>query len=451
MRNLRYKQNGHAALLFVLIFGALVAALALQINTAQALMAKARLADATDVAVLAVSAQNSPNTQLNKQLAKKYIESYLPDADVTINTVTRTNCFSSSNSNTNTCERSHRYTQYDINSTISNHFLFNLNNESDTFSVTQASAAKRLQGDSIDLVFVIDYSGSMDERLAGERKFIQVRNIVNEVLDELNKYQGIQTLTNRVSVIPFSEFTSSVGAASPTLCSSLHQRILPFVDELYYDRLAYSTQFNTYSYQFNAAQTVNNWATNRAIDTEMACDSGIYGFSNGVSRRYFGGTNSLHQALPFHNISFTDDFDLVKREVATFRPRGATSIYQGIIKGAQQINALPSPNPRQLLLLLSDGDDTKGAYSRLGLTTVPTADLVNHNLCGKIKSDLSGRSTNDGRLSTFNMALIGFGHNAHSQTMKRCFDEKNIYDASNSQQLLDIILNLITEEIGHLS
>jgi len=72
------KQSGHAGLLFALIAPALFALFILASDGARALQNKARLGDAAEATVLAISAQASAIT--SSQLAENYISHYMTDA-----------------------------------------------------------------------------------------------------------------------------------------------------------------------------------------------------------------------------------------------------------------------------------------------------------------------------------------------------------------------------------
>lgn len=424
------KQQGHAAILFALIIPAMWGFFTIAIDGSRAIQTKARLGDATEAAALALAAKNSTNLTQNKALAKDYIEAYLPDADISIPKVLRTECRVSDGRE---CEGASRYAQYDIDTLIKQDPWVPVGNDfvgfKGAYDVTHTSTARKYQGDSIDIAFVMDYSGSMNDRWQGKPKYKHVRDIINDVLDELEEYQGIQEINNKVALVPYAEFTARPddGRRCP---SWPYRQPIRFVDYLYYQK---NSRDRVY---VDARRTVNNWRVDRSLDANMVCNFEDY-------RDYY---------LSYKNVPFTDSFRRLRDDMQSFRPGGATASYQGIIKAAQLFDQLDTPNPRQLMVILSDGDDTNGNNGPLSrYSPVPTEALVDAGLCENIKATLNSQRTTDNRPVTFQFALIGFDYNVSKNPLTECIGTENVYDAANPDELLDIILNLISEEIGHLS
>ncbi|MEZ8102521.1 TadE/TadG family type IV pilus assembly protein [Vibrio bivalvicida] len=426
MRSSRTKQSGHAALLFALIIPGMWGFFTLAIDGSRALQTKARLGDATEAAALALAAKNSPNTSENKSLAKDYISAYISDSDISITKIGRSECHVSNNLD---CDGANRYSQYSLEVSINQDAWLHTQEFvgfGDSYDVAHAATARKYQGDSIDISFVMDYSGSMHESWKGKPKYIRVRDIINDVLDELETYQGIQEINNKVSLVPYAEFTAR--PKDNLSCGWRSKSPLPYVDELYYKKRGRN-------YKLDAYKTVQRWRDSRASDKDMVCAHELY--------RNFG--------MSYKNVSFVDKFDQLRSEMKKFRPGGATASYQGIIKSAQYFDQLSDPNPRQLMVILSDGDDKNGNHGPMSSREpVPTKALINQGLCEDIRAELNSRKTSDNRPVTFQIALIGFGYNVGKNPLTQCVGEENVYDAANPDELLDIILNLISEEIGHL-
>ncbi|WP_253820852.1 TadE/TadG family type IV pilus assembly protein [Vibrio sp. 99-70-13A1] len=469
------KQRGHAALLFALIIPGVWGLFTLAIDGSRALQNKARLGDAAEVSALALAARNSENEQENRALATLYIDAYLEDKESiqSINII-RTECKASSQTD---CDGGTRYNEYAIDIVTTHNSWLPTSGDlvgfGETYDVSHDSVARKYQGDSIDISFVVDYSGSMNENWKGKKKYKAVREIVNSVLDELDKYQDTALTLNRVSIIPYSEYTDKLGSDGITECrdSQLLQQCrsqcystysqcysscnswdwncrnrctstyydceddcydqydnrgtIEFIDELHYA--------NTNSNTVDPTVTVNNIWNNQADNRDMVCNFDKYD----------------NDSYPFFNLSFTDNFTSIKNSMKNFRPDGWTGSYQGIIKSAQFFGDLTDPNPRQLMVILSDGLDKVGSGTfRNG---IPTASLVNAGMCTEIKAELNSRQTNSNRPVNFQMAFVGFDYTvSDNQALANCVGIENVYDAADPDELLDIILNLISEEIGHL-
>ncbi|WCP68225.1 pilus assembly protein TadG-related protein [Vibrio tubiashii] len=426
MHSSRRKQSGHAALLFALIIPGMWGFFTLAIDGSRALQTKARLGDASEVAALALAARNSSNLSENKKLAEDYISTYVSDSDISITKVERSECHVSNNLD---CDGANRYSQYSLEVSINQDAWLPTQEFvgfGENYDVAHAATARKYQGDSIDVSFVMDYSGSMDERWQGKAKYKHVRDIINDVLKELESYQGIQEIKNKVSLVPYSEFTAR--PKDNFSCGWGEPKPISYVDELHYKK-------SGSKYKLDAQKTVNMWKYSRANDKDMACAHRLYRSS---TTRY-------------KNVPFTDNFDLLRNEMSKFRPGGSTSSYQGIIKSAQYFERLSDPNPRQLMVILSDGDDTRTRNGPMRSNEpVPTRALISHGLCDDIRTELNSRKTSDNRPVTFQIALIGFSYSVDNNPLTQCVGEDNVYDAANPDELLDIILNLISEEIGHL-
>ncbi len=72
-------------------------------------------------------------------------------------------------------------------------------------------------------------------------------------------------------------------------------------------------------------------------------------------------------------------------------------------------------------------------------------------MCDVIREKLNARKTADDRPVNFQMAFVGFDYRIQdNKALSDCVGRENVYDAADPDELLDIILNLISEEIGHL-
>lgn len=468
------QQRGHAVLMFILMIPALFGLFTLAIDGSRAMQNKARLGDAAEVSALALAAQNSDSDWENKQLATRYIDAYIKDKEsIESIKVVRTECKASQQTD---CEGGTRYNQYAIE-IVTKHSPWlpaqdGMVGFDGDYEVAHSGIARKYQGDSIDISFVVDYSGSMENYWKGKRKYIAVRDIVNNVLNELEKYQGVGLTPNRVSIIPYSEYTDKSPTEGITDCR--------FEDQL---EQCEDDCIDTYNQCVSSCWNngCRNKCARRLNSCQRSCDREYderrkpLGFVDEL--RYFGDQNKVdtgstlatlwqskandrdmvcnfmryeeNRSYRFYNVSFTDRFESVKDDLYEFRPGGWTGSYQGIIKSAQYFERLDSPNPRQLMVILSDGIDNveRGTFAN----GVPTASLVRAGMCDVIREKLNARKTADNRPVNFQMAFVGFDYRIQdNKALSDCVGRENVYDAADPDELLDIILNLISEEIGHL-
>ncbi|MGT0150513.1 hypothetical protein ACT691_18250 [Vibrio metschnikovii] len=88
--------------------------------------------------------------------------------------------------------------------------------------------------------------------------------------------------------------------------------------------------------------------------------------------------------------------------------------------------------------MLSDGEDN---------FTNTTNKLISAGLCSTILNTLN--SKNDVQA---HMVAVGFAYNINAYPqMKNCVGEENVFSARNPEDIKNKILELITEEIGHLA
>lgn len=414
MRGSLKKQRGNAAILFALLIPGFYGLFALGIDGSRAIQNRARLGDAAEVAALALSAQNSANEQQNNALARLYVDAYIRDKEnnVPMNIV-RTECQLTDQTE---CEGGARYSQYDISITTTHEAWFPGNENfvgfEETYSVTHAGTARKYQGDSIDIAFVTDLSGSMANKWGGwngKPKYKEVQSIISDVLVELDKFNEESTdpdELNKVALVPFALYTvDGVGER----CRSGRKYIY------YSDQIVRGNGTND-----SARKTVANmW---QIKSPKVRCD--------------------YPSSYDYHTTSLTTDFKKVEDEIYSFSPNGGTASFQGIIRAAQVLKATQDPNPRRLIVILSDGDDNDSNLA---------SKLVNQGMCTEIIKGLSEDTTVSGRPVTAQMALIGFTYDvSDNEALARCVGEDNVYDASDPDELLEIILNLISEEIGHI-
>jgi tight adherence protein G len=114
------------------------------------------------------------------------------------------------------------------------------------------------------------------------------------------------------------------------------------------------------------------------------------------------------------------------------------------MRGAQMLSE--GTNPRRLLIVLSDGDDTGSTQTNIHRK------LVDAGMCNKIREELSSGTSASGQTIKARLAVVGFDYDVNDNTALRdCAGDENVFKAQNTDDILNKILELITEEIGHLN
>lgn len=411
------KQSGHAAILFAMIIPALFGLFTLASDGARALQTKARIQDAAEVATLAVSAHNADNTdssgadsgsQINRDIATDFLEQYMVDmTEVSDLKIIKKNCDDIKECRDGLNIGEARFFQYEVEAKTDHKSWFPGNEAivgfGESFTVAGAATARKYQSEAVDVVFAADFSGSMADGWNGgnKKKYKDLRDIIEEVTVELEKFNNLNnTELNTVGVSAFNFYTYSLVSApgnSKKYC---------YVDQATRNRNG-----------IDADQTVKNMFI---VKTNCAETS-----------------NKI-----FTDISLTSDYAYLNSTIKGFKPDNGTASYQGIIRGAQLLSE--GDNPRRLLIVLSDGDDWKehAGYSQ---------ELVDAGMCDDIKTKLNSELTPSGQRITAKMSVVGFDYDVNdNRALLDCAGEENVFKAQDKQDILDKILELITEEIGHL-
>lgn len=462
------RQSGHAGLMFVLIFPALFGLFVWATDGARMLQSDARLTDAMEVAVLAVAAEASDEGTEREATAKRFIQDYFSDVEADKITVT--------SSKTPKVEGAgadeKRFFEYDLKVNVERETLFQKNNGStlsygDNFSMGRSALARKGLSEAVDVVLVSDYSASMYNNWTGgaQRKFKDLNDIVDEIADELKHYNDQNpNFVNTISVVGFDYYTSE-------------NRTYEVEEEVVVGRDCWGR--GRRCRDITEMQTVEY--TNRFFAHHLVCNPGYYNLTSDCRKNngdfyqhaiftasdinaietvdnIFNLNHPSHQHnLPddddvvtnisvFETIPLSSDFPNVKSivnnssrfNIPTYDGSGTAS-YTGLIRAAQI--AETGTNPRRLIIILSDGVDSKRDV---------TNKLINAGLCSEIVDHLSAQVV-DGNNVRAELAAIGFDYSVSSNPqMAACVGQDRVYSATDTEDIKNKILSLISEEVGSL-
>lgn len=456
---MKYKkqQTGHAAILFVMCIPVLFGIFTLASDGARALQSKARLEDAAEAAVLAVSAYGEEDS-VSMQIGKEYIAHYMPDMSALINIqVEKRECSDLPECVMNDDGRT--FSEYQV-SGRTRHLSWFPGNEvtagfGNAFDVTGLSKARKYQSSQpMDITFILDFSGSMncnwegygegscplgDKKPLGETRLEALKDIVQLVTDDLQKYNDLQpTLKHRVAMTGYNRRTINSDASGKLVVRD--QRIVTKMGK--YDKDDVVDFNKTLRRQF---------------------------IVKGASKRVPNGD----ELAKFHDILYTSNFVKFNRLVRSFKANGGTASLQGVIRASQFLayhiaeDKLPA-HPKQLVIILSDGEDWNHYLPQM-------EKMVNLGLCDNLRNAIeggrviaddnpndsvkfvngysSGLKTSTGEDPSVRIAMIGFGdgYDIHANTgLLNCVGEDNAFSANNKDEILSLIMSLVSEEVGHL-
>jgi tight adherence protein G len=453
------RQKGVAALFYIMLVPPLFGLYSLGTDGALMIQKKARMNEALESATLAVAAKNDPNenpnegsaeefmgSEVNLSLAKAYISQYMGTAtDIPYIKVIKRDCEDipacMDATSADSENPGQRYYQYEVLASAT-HDTVHKNTDTNTpdeYSVSSSSKVEKYQGLPVDVVFVADFSGSMGDPwndgdyVDGEKplKHVAVKDTIRDVTDELQTYNDLypNSSKHRVAIVPYN--TRTITKKSGVSCQS--------------DQLRY-----TDSGDVDFIGTIAN-----AFTDTGNCESTSYEQFRDMG---FGGSDGRASFNSFNN------------NVAAFNTGGYTASYQGLLKAAQRADAA-NGNPRRLIIVLSDGKDLGGvsgtSYSGQSGNDLIAKELYGTNasdgstniyLCDKIRNQLDSMTSTvqlSGKTVTMSVkstiAVIGFDYDVDdNEGLKTCAGEQNVYEAQNADEIKSKILELISEEIGHL-
>lgn len=458
------KQSGHAAILFVMCIPILFGVFTLASDGARALQSKARLEDAAEAAVLAVSAYGEEDA-VSTQTGKDYIDHYLHDMDnlVDIN-VEKLECSEIAECTADDNKRP--FVEYRVAGRTQHLSWFPGNDITigfgDTFDVTGSSKARKFQSSQpMDITFILDFSGSMNYdwkghappdmaeevpnvpgRFSPPSRLSELKDVVQMVTDELQTYNNSTSgPKHRVAMTGYNRRTMNVNSSGKNIVRD--QRITKRAgsgsvdkDDTFYPQKTINKQFMV----------------------------------KGEAARIPNGADDAK----FTDINYTTDFNAFNKKLKGFKANGGTASLQGILRASQIVsyhvtNDGGESNPKQLIIILSDGEDFNhylGQAEKLvklgmcdNLRNAIEGGPVNADDNSADKVDFSGGyssglPTNTGEDPSARIAMIGFGngYDIHDNTgLLNCVGEENAFSANDKDEILNLIMSLVSEEVGHLA
>ncbi|MBM7038391.1 TadE/TadG family type IV pilus assembly protein [Vibrio ulleungensis] len=474
-KGLAKRQRGVAALFYVLLVPPLFGLYSLGTDGAIMIQEKARMNDALEAASLAVTAQNDSNqkpdgwdenvefmgSDSSLALARTYIEQYMHTAtDVDYLKVEKLECEDIAACRAGLVEGEQRYYQYHVTATTTHNSLYpHITSElSAEYNVGSTGVGEKYQGLPIDVVIVADYSGSMDEYWNGEKKYESVVGVIEDVTDQLEKANdNSDAQESKIAITSFNSFVNTA-SSSDSDC---------FMEMLYLDYVV-NEDGEVTDRSVNYSETVKKSNLLRGDRTNNRSHIPSYDKVDGtecLNVELLSGDDSYYAGFEdatFYDIKLTKNFSSFNTKVKTFRPHWATASHQGLIRAGQI--AQRGNNPRKFIIVLSDGQDNYW-HPYLGSSEGDFTSISNtlygplYNMCDNIEAYLNEKSVDVdlGGVENITMQVeseiyvIGFDYDLENNDgLNACAGKDNVYLASNKDEILSKILQLISEEIGHL-
>ncbi|WP_417347720.1 TadE/TadG family type IV pilus assembly protein [Ferrimonas sp.] len=495
-------QRGVAAIYLAFLLAPMFGMVFLAVEGTRYIQKKNRLADASEAAAMAVSMANrtlpsadgeTPD-QYRRRLAQAYIHAYVRNIEAIEQLqVERTD------GKEVISGQSQEFIQYRVSATTKHNSWFSDNTGIIPSFGQQQEVANRAIAKSypnrlernVDIVFVADFSGSMaDPWSGGDSKIQTLKEQVNAISTEILA-DNDEGFSHRIGFAPFNMRTQE-RVNDDLVCTSQLRYLTghPDIPEDYE-----TLPWYRWSLEFRPAEYSWSWREWRWIlieaDSLTKCfrDGDCPEFStpeqalsvHEVRRRsnnYYGGgdypdptflvdmtstvndlfnnkVTNLEMQLPGTRYELLDNLlcntnfetlplDTSAHDISAMQASGYTSVYQGLIRGAQVMDAgRPATGASsaewyqyrrraKMIIILSDGEERP--------YTTTFAQLVSHGLCDAIRAQFTLDE------SPLFMGVLGIDFQASNQAaFQHCVGSDNIIDVTNAADLQEYIKELIAK------
>jgi len=400
LQRLLADESGVYAISFVMLSGVLLGMVAFGLEGSRYITERARLSDAMEQAALALTAEdNGAGAARNYSLAQDYFRAYMRhDIGVFRPTIIVRNGTSPNNHNLS-------YVEYRVSgqtlqqSWFSSSFFPSFDKQ---VAVGDNGAARKYRS-NMDVIFVTDFSGSMNFPFDGSIKLAELKRIVLQLSKELFSYN----ISNKIGFIPFGW-----GGREGNYCD------FPFVTYVNYphDSLTVEDYYRLERY-------VNVPATVAAIPRKVN--------DIRISLHNVDENTCLSNSLSW-KVPLTSSMSQIQ-QIRLMTAMGATLVSTGVLMAVPYLAS--GTASRKVMVIVSDGTDDPDSISL-------TPRLIRAGMCDKIREVIS---TDE---SVGKISFIGIGYQP-TVDWKKCVGEKNFYLPKNIKEMEDDLRRAVFEEVGH--
>jgi len=402
-------QHGAFAISFVILSSFLLGMAAFGLEGSRYIDERARLSDAMEQAALALTAEdNGAGAERNYSLSSDWFRAYMRhDINVYRPVVKVLNGQSSS-------AHALSYVEYRVSGKTlqDSWFSSSLYPSFDKQVTIGDNGAARKYRSNMDVVFVTDFSGSMNFDFNGgtitlpgqSTKLDALKRIVLQLAGELFTYD----IDNKIGFTPFAWGTKSGGYCTPQFVSRgpVPPTLLSDVENI-----------GALEQYIDTRATVN--AIPRPVsDMRFPMES--------VSDQLC--LKKAHTQI----VPLTSRYSEIS-QIRNMTADGGTLVSSGLLLGVQEL--AKGRASRKVLVIVSDGTDDP-THNRI------TQNLLNAGMCDKIRSVISTRE------SVGKIAFVGVAYRPTVDWIS-CVGRNNFYLPDNISRLEDDMRRAVFEEVGH--
>jgi len=404
IRRFYSEQRGAFAVSFVLLGSFLLSMASFGLEGSRYISEKARLSDAMEQASLALSAEdNGDGSPRNQQMAINYFQAYMRHDVATFSpNIIVLHGTSQNNSNLS-------YVEYRVSGrTLQNSWLYStlFPNFGKQVMVGNNGAARKYRS-NIDVIFVTDFSGSMNAITDGYVKIDELKRIVLQLSNELFSYK----MENKVGFTPFGWGTRSGDTCTPQFVSNGPVPSDVLSGE---DFAAAASRLESY---INIAGTVAA-IPNPVTDIQASLSNVPQGMC----------LSTADNAV----VPLTDDINEIN-QINNMTADGGTLVSSGVLLGAQEL--AKGTASRKVMVIVSDGTDDPADI-------MITPNLLQAGMCDKIRTVLS---TED---SVGKIAFIAIGYKP-TVDWTSCVGANNFFEPNSLSEFEDALRRAVFEEVGN--
>ncbi|MFD1800829.1 protein TadG, associated with Flp pilus assembly [Mixta tenebrionis] len=394
-------RRGAFAISFAMLGSSLLALAAFGFEGSRYITERARLSDAMEQAALALTAEdNGEGAARNYSLSSDYFRAYMRhDKSVFKPTVIVKRGTSATNHNLS-------YVEYRVSGQTLQDSWFSSSwfpSFDKQVKIGDNGAARKYRS-NMDVLFVTDFSGSMNESFGSSTKLMELKRIVLQLSEELFAYD----MSNKVGFVPFGW-----GAKNGGNCD------LPFV--------------------VNSAVPPNLISSNdklTSLERYVNISGTVASIPNKVNQIYIPLAQASKDACLNESSSWkvplTSDYNQIA-QINGMTASGGTLVSTGLLLATPYL--VEGTESRKVMVIVSDGTDDPN-------TVQITPKLINAGMCDRIREVISTEE------SVGKITFIGINY-APTFDWKRCVGEKNFYLPQNIKELEDDLRRAVFEEVGH--